>query len=169
MKRPIQALVSALVFMLCLSTSFSTQAVERDSSAVQAIQAYYSEIYRSDSTTSSLDKPERIYAEPLLQLILQEQKKQATSGELGQLSADPLCSCQDPSAVEVRNIRSMPSRKKIQRIQVELNVSGHTEFITLQVVKLFRIWKVRDVSTQDIPSLKQSLLAGQNAQVNQTP
>ena len=169
MIRQLRNVLGIILLMLGLTSTSYTQAAGADISPVETLRSYYADIYRADSRESSLDKPERIYAEPLLQLIHQEQRRQATSGELGELSADPLCSCQDPSAVELKTIRPLSFRKHIQRIQVELNVSGQKELITLHLVQQSEAWKVVDVSTRDIPSLKQRLQAGQSSRAHQAP
>lgn len=143
--------LTALVFQL-----FSLYVEEKPENTVKNI---YDDIYNKDSVSSSLDTPEIIYASSLLILIQTEQERQAASGELGELSADPLCNCQDPSAVEVINITPKHTGSEHATVAVDLAHAATRETITLHLTKENGRWMVSDVLTQDVPSLKKSLTA----------
>lgn len=149
-----------LTFVACLLNSPAALATEVESDPVKAIQQFYEETYNANSTASSLDHPERIYSPKLAKLIKNEQRKQQASGEIGQLSADPLCSCQDPTSVESKKFRLTPyNTPSNRRVEVELKVSGRTELITLHLLNFDGRWTVADVSTASMPSLTIALQA----------
>ncbi|MCE2744996.1 MAG: YbjP/YqhG family protein [Burkholderiales bacterium] len=117
------------------------------------VHVLYGELYHENSKTSSLDKADDIYSSNLLSLIKKEQQEQLSSGELGKLSADPLCNCQDPASVTVIDITPLVTEGEHASVRVTLSVSGNTQDLTLNLIKETGGWKVADVTSDSIPSL----------------
>lgn len=135
---------------------FSSNAEDNPEITVRNI---YKNIYSEKSTISSLDAPETIYASTFLSLIRAEQQRQISTGELGNLSADPLCNCQDPSAIEVIGISAQNTELDKATVSVDLLNSEIQETITLDLIKENGRWMVSDVRTEDLLSLKNTLIA----------
>lgn len=125
---------------------------------VNFVQHTYAELYHEYSNSSSLDKADEIYSSTLLMLIRKEQQQQMSSGEIGKLSADPLCNCQDPESVQVVEIASGVSKVGHATVLVTLLVSGVTEKLKLDLVKETGSWKIDDVTGEQTTSLQNSLI-----------
>lgn len=125
--------------------------------AVDFVEHVYTELYHPSSTSSSLDKADEIYSSALLNLIKKEQQQQIASGEMGKISADPLCNCQDPTSVEVTEIVRDDAKNDHATVLVTLSVSGMMEKIKLDLVRQGGHWKIDDVMGNQIPSLRSSL------------
>lgn len=143
--------LTALVFGL-----FSPYAEEKPEDTVRNI---YDNIYSENSASSSLDAAKTIYASQLLNLIQTEQERQISSGEIGELSADPLCNCQDPNAIEIISITPRHTESDHATVAVNLSNSATRETITLDLTKENGRWMISDVLTRDVPSLKKALTA----------
>lgn len=135
---------------------FSSNAADDPEITVQNI---YKNIYSENSTISSLDVPEKIYASTLLRLIQTEQQRQISSGELGNLSADPLCNCQDQAAIQVLSVITQHTERNNATVSVDISNSDTHETITLDLIQENGRWMVNDVHTKDVPSLKNTLIA----------
>lgn len=114
--------------------------------AVDFVQQTYAGLYHENSSSSSLDNADEIYSSTLLGLIRKEQQQQIASGEMGKLSADPLCNCQDPASIQIVEIASVVSKDGHAKVLVTLLVSGITEQLKLDLVQETRSWKIDDVA-----------------------
>ncbi len=114
-------------------------------SAIDFVQRTYAGLYHDNSNSSSLDKADEIFSSPLLDLIRKEQQQQIESGEIGKLSADPLCNCQDPTSVQIVEITSEVAKQDHATVLVTLSVSGITEKLRLDLVYEAERWKIDDV------------------------
>lgn len=127
-------------------------------SAVDFVQRTYAAQYHYKSTSSSLDKADEIFSSPLLELIRKEQQQQIVSGEIGKLSADPLCNCQDSTSVQIVEITAEVTEQDHATVLVTLSVSGMIEKLRINVVQEAQRWKIDDVAGNQIPSLRKSLI-----------
>ncbi|MCZ8015662.1 MAG: DUF3828 domain-containing protein [Limnobacter sp.] len=125
---------------------------------VDFVQHTYAELYHENSNSSSLDKADEIYSSTLLGLIRKEQQQQIASGEIGKLSADPLCNCQDPASVQIVEITPGVSKDGQVTVRVTLLVSGMTEKLRLDLVRETGRWKIDDVTGGQTTSLHNSLI-----------
>lgn len=126
--------------------------------AADFVQHTYAELYHENSNSSSLDKADEIYSSTLLGLIRKEQQQQIASGEMGKLSADPLCNCQDPGSVQIVEIAPGESKNDHATILVTVLVSGITEKLRLDLVDETRGWRIDDVAGKQVPSLRKLLI-----------
>lgn len=90
-------------------------------------------------------------------MINKEQKQQIVTGEMGKLSVDPLCNCQDPASVEVLEIAPKEVQAGAAAVMVTLSVSGVSENLTLNLVKEAGFWKIDDVVDTQTSSLRRYL------------
>jgi hypothetical protein len=126
---------------------------ESERNAVDSVRYIYSELYYENSKLSSLDKVEDIYSSALSTLIKQERQLQLVEGEIGKLSADPLCNCQDPASVEIVAINPIVTSETNTSVQAVLLVSGVSHRLSLDLVKESEGWRVADVTSDQMPSL----------------
>ena len=132
--------------------------VQGKHSVQAAVEGWYQQLYSADSTSSSLDHPQIYYAPELLSLIEASQRQQQSDGQLGVLSADPLCSCQDPGAIKLQQVRVLSETDEDAQVAVQFDLSGEPQSITLELMKTREGWRVGDVSQAGLPSLKAFLL-----------
>jgi|JI7StandDraft_1071085.scaffolds.fasta_scaffold231786_1 hypothetical protein len=125
---------------------------------VDFVQHTYAELYHENSNSSSLDKADEIYSSTLLGLIRKEQQQQITSGEIGKLSSDPLCNCQDPASIQIVEIAPGVSKVGQVTVLVTLLISGMTERLRLDLVQETGSWKIDDVTGEQTVSLRNSLI-----------
>ncbi|WP_275271009.1 DUF3828 domain-containing protein [Limnobacter sp. P1] len=127
-------------------------------SAIDFIQRTYAGLYHDNSNSSSLDKADEIFSSSLFDLIRKEQQQQIESGEIGELSADPLCNCQDPTSVQIIEITAEVVEQDHATVLVTLSVSGIIEKLRINLVQEAQRWKIDDVAGNQIPSLRKSLI-----------
>ncbi|HEX4842681.1 MAG TPA: DUF3828 domain-containing protein [Limnobacter sp.] len=142
---------------LAIAYHFHDSSINSSPDPNRVLQSMYETLYQDGSTASSLDKPDSYYAAALSKAIGEEQIKQRTTGELGKLSADPLCNCQDPSAVKVLSVQANELGAHQAEATVVLSVSGSQEVIQLKLRREEGLWKVEDVLSRDLPKLSQLL------------
>lgn len=108
-----------------------------------------------DSGYNPLDRPERLFAPPLVAAIREDAR--LSSGEVGWLDGDPLCQCQDHEGLEpvVGEVRQSA---KAATADILLRFPGYDDRqVTLRLVRTARGWRIADVATADDPSLLRDL------------
>jgi len=95
-----------------------------------------------------------IFAAPLLRLILKDQEQ--AQGEVGALGFDPICGCQDfdirAVKVELRNADA----KRASAVVAFRNF-GKPQTMRLDLVKTPDGWRISDIHSASVPSLKKFL------------
>ena len=152
------SLLVGILFALGVAVFLSFSDAPPKRSPVDFVRSVYGGLYYPGSNSSSLDKADEIYSSTLLSLINKEQKQHIVSGELGKLSADPLCNCQDPESVDVLEIAPKEAQPDAVAVMVTLSVSGVTENLTLNLVKEAGFWKIDDVLATQTASLRRYLI-----------
>ena len=132
------------------------------SEAEHAIRLMYKNLYETSAMGSSLDYPEQFYSEKLASLIKRDQQLQEASGELGLLSADPLCECQDPSGLVIEKITATVTKEDSAIAVVDLSVGGREQKLHLDLTKIHEKWRIDDVKTSEVKSLRLFLENGSN-------
>ncbi|WEN16128.1 DUF3828 domain-containing protein [Rhodanobacter sp. AS-Z3] len=95
-----------------------------------------------------------IYEASLLALMRQD--RQSLKGEAGVLDADPLCACQD-HAVSAVNWVLQPAAGGGWSARVSLQNLGQAQHLELSLVHSGPGWRIADIQTENIPSLRASL------------
>jgi hypothetical protein len=123
----------------------------------QSAGAFVERLYAGyrDPDYSPLDRPERLFAPPLVAAIREDAR--LSSDEVGYMDADPLCQCQDPAGLrpEIREIRT--SGRNRARIRVALDFGEDHRELRLHMVRTAAGWRIADIATPDDPSLLASL------------
>jgi hypothetical protein len=100
---------------------------------------------------SPLAEPERVFAEPLVAAIREDQR--LSRDEVGYMDGDPLCQCQDHEGLEpvVGEVRGSA---KAATADILLRFPGYDDrHLRLRLVRTARGWRIADVATADSPSL----------------
>jgi hypothetical protein len=89
--------------------------------------------------------------------VLAENKKLVT--ELGVLDYDPFCQCQDPEGLtyRVKSINFTDPEAAIADIELRFP-GGSGNSVRLFLIKEKGLWRVRDIGSKNVPSLRQTLL-----------
>ena len=86
----------------------------------QSAGAFVERLYAGyrDPDYSPLDRPERLFAPPLVAAIREDSR--LSSDEVGYMDADPLCQCQDPAGLrpEIREIRTSGRNRAVARVEL---------------------------------------------------
>lgn len=107
-----------------------------------------------------------IYESSLLALMRED--RQALGGEAGVLDADPLCACQD-HAVSAVSWVLQPAEKDGWSARVSLQNLGQAQHMVLSLVRSGQGWRIADIQSENIPSLRASLQEEIRAAVGDTP
>jgi hypothetical protein len=129
-----------------------------ETSPVSFVEHTYEVLYQENSDISSLDKAKEIYSTTLLALITNEQQEQIKSGELGKLSADPLCNCQDPGSVQKFEIVLETLKEDHATVLVSLKRTEAEERLKLDLVLEAGGWKIDDVAGEQTSGFREALL-----------
>jgi hypothetical protein len=101
----------------------------------------------------------RIFHPSLIALIKEDQR--LAGGEVGALDGDPICDCQDDSALSftITAVRATdPTRAIATVVRHDLDSRDDAETITLDLAMTDGHWRVYDVETKDTPSLRAYLI-----------
>jgi len=99
-----------------------------------------------------------VFSPSLVQLIRRDQKN-TPRGYVGKLDWDPICSCQDPDGLNLKDIQISKDSERRATASVALFFSSDstTEHLRLRLIWLPQGWRIDDIETKDIPSLRKLL------------
>lgn len=120
-------------------------------------QGFVERIYAGyrDPGYNPLDRPERIFAPPLVAAI--RENARLSHDEVGWLDGDPLCQCQDHDGLEPV-VRELRQAAKTATADILLRFPGYDDrHVRLRLVPTARGWRIADVATADDPSLLRDL------------
>jgi hypothetical protein len=99
-----------------------------------------------------------VFTPSLVRLI---RRDQGESGGIGKLDADPICSCQDWEGLEVKGLQISKSGDKeaVASVSIQLfaNDPSTIRTLTLRLKWLPQGWRIDDVSSKEVPSLRKLL------------
>lgn len=134
------------LLLLLFPAFISAKDTKGASEFVSALYANY-----SDSNYSPVDKnPESIFSAELVKLIREDEKQ--AKGEVGVLDFDPLCNCQDSTGLKIEKIK-IDSKSNSTIAHVTFTISEIKNSLKLQLIKVKGKWLIKDISSEDIPSL----------------
>jgi hypothetical protein len=121
-------------------------------------RAFLERVYAGyrDEDYNVLDRPERIFAAPLVAAIREDSRLSAEA--VGFMDADPLCQCQDPAGLRpvIGEVRRPAAGMATADIALTLGGSDRRD-LRLRLVRTGAGWRVADIATADDPSLLGSL------------
>jgi hypothetical protein len=99
----------------------------------------------------------QVYTPDLVDLIRSDAELASTGGAV-KLDFDPLCSCQDPTAVKSKRVSVKKTSPSSATAQVRLlYADGTGRSLSLDLQWLPDGWRIRDVHASTIPSLRRFL------------
>ncbi|MDE1162969.1 MAG: DUF3828 domain-containing protein [Acidobacteriaceae bacterium] len=115
-------------------------------------------IYAWDSNDQADDPlpDEKVYTPALIHLFHDDQRR-AGKGNIGKLDFDPLCSCQDAGGLKYALGPISMSGFTTSKVTVHLSDSNFSSNITLFLRRTPKGWRIDDVQTNKIASLRQFL------------
>jgi hypothetical protein len=128
-------------------------AMAAPSSAAETPRAFVERLYAGyrDPDYSPLDRPERIFAAPLVAEIREDWR--LSKGEVGYMGADPLCQCQDASGLEAR-VEAVRIAGRRATARVRLDFPGpDRRAVELKLVRGGDGWRIADIASADEASL----------------
>ena len=97
---------------------------------------------------------EAIYSPSLLELIRKDIRN-TPAGDIPRLEGDPICNCQDSAGLIVSNLQMTPPADGHSDAVIALRVAGSKQRkITLHLLLTPAGWRIDDISTKDLPSLR---------------
>ena len=96
--------------------------------------------------------------DPGMVAMLREDKRLTQPGDEGAIEADPLCACQDDSGLkaEIGDIHPVGPSHVSAAVTLRFLASRppETVHVTIDLVDVQGQWRVHDISTKDLPSLR---------------
>jgi hypothetical protein len=99
-----------------------------------------------------------VFAPPLLALIRRDEA--LAHGEVGTLDYDPICSCQDYDPLKSLSISLAPAADNTAHATVSFKTLGDTVTVNYDLVRIGASWRIADIMTKDVPSLRDLLVKG---------
>lgn len=137
--------------MVAAATHEKAQGVADSKAFVQAIITHYDAC--GNSNCSSALENLGWFSPSLRSLI--ERDRRANPGFVGKLDFDPVCSCQDPDGVKVVNLRISAENQGRALAAMTFRFPQPTaRTVVLELLSTREGWRIDDVSTSDVPSLR---------------
>ncbi|HEX8126579.1 MAG TPA: hypothetical protein VF548_13455 [Allosphingosinicella sp.] len=123
----------------------------------EAPAAFVERLYAGyrDPDYSPLDRPERVFAGPLVAAIREDAR--LSRGEVGYMDADPLCQCQDPAGMKPSVGTARLAGPGRASVPVAIDFGSDRRALRLTLVRTPAGWRIADVAAADEPSLLDSL------------
>lgn len=141
---------------LMVAAALSWACTKPDQSLNPRVQALFDTYVVHESKKSSLEEPQKVFSKGLLALIQADQKA-TPAGEVGALSFDPLCVCQDNGDILSFDILSTEAGPTGYLVQLRFQSAEGGRPVFWSLVKEQGQWMVDDVSSDDFPSLRSLL------------
>ncbi|MFN4329804.1 MAG: DUF3828 domain-containing protein [Limnobacter sp.] len=133
--------------VLVLSTLMACATSTPEDQASRLVEKYLN----SSSELSSISDARNVYSTTLSALIQRDQSS-VQDGEVGKLNFEPLCNCQDTGGIEKVTLNS-PSEDSVD-LSIQWSSQELPSSITLTFVKESGQWRVDEIRSKDVPSLK---------------
>ncbi len=115
--------------------------------------------YASDSGLPKLPAPETIYDAGLAALIRRD-SAMMQKYEKGLIQEDPICVCQDWTALRVLKVSVHPKGPGMANATVWFADTGRQQRLGFQLVSVGGEWRIHDIRGGIAPSLRQYLVTG---------
>jgi hypothetical protein len=126
--------------------------------AAESPRAFVERLYAGyrDSDYNPLDRPDRIFAPPLVAEIRRDWR--LSREEVGYMDADPLCQCQDATRLRaaIGDVRASAGRVATARVRIDFGGSDRRD-LRLKLIRTGAGWRIADIATADEPSLRAGL------------
>ena len=132
---------------------------------IPAARAFVQKLYSAYEHPASQSDPDvlgksasRIFSPSLLQLIRRSEAR-TPKGDAPPLDGDPICDCQDPDGLHLVALAVNPVDSIHASAVATLRFPGESKpsIVTLSLLATPAGWRVDDVATADMPSLRKFL------------
>jgi hypothetical protein len=149
--KTLTALVWLFLFLPALGVPSQTQ--DMNSAREFAQQVYAS--YADPDVAHQEQRQDRLYTPQLRRLIHAD--RTGHPGDVGKLDGDPICDCQDPGdpgQLKVSSIDLSATTPSRMKAAVRFTIVAEPRAITLILIKTQAGWRIDDIATKEIPSLR---------------
>jgi Protein of unknown function (DUF3828) len=155
MKRLLFFLVATLML---LPSCARAQNVDQARTFISGIYARYGHKNASDWPDTSGPGAAKLFSPSLLQLIRRDQRR-TPKGDVGALDFDPICSCQDADGLKLASLDVKMGAPATAIAIAMLHFPDAPDGIRVQLtLKWFASgWRIDEISTNDVPSLRKLL------------
>lgn len=112
--------------------------------------------YAADGVPLNIDDPNAATVYEASLLAMMRADRRALQGEAGVLDADPLCTCQEHDIRAVKWVLETDSANG-RSARVSFENLGRTQHVVLVLAHTRQGWRVANVRSENIPSLRASL------------
>ena len=126
----------------------------------EVIQTLYGHYTKAGSAHWSLTDSMRVFDGSLRKLIDDDNARAAAAQEVPLLDYDPVCACQDRAGLQVRGITELARDAHAAQERADLYFTAdHTHLsVTFRLVAQPEGWRIDDIKTPDISSLRAALV-----------
>ena len=142
-------LVSAL---LCLFAATPAMAEPSAATAEQFLRGLYAQYTPHGKPVAFVYPDAKGMVDPAM-LALLKHDKDASNGEVGAMDSDPICGCQDWTAVKVVSVHVTMPDKATAAADIVFSDNGEVEKVHFALVWTSGGWRIHDIGTKDEPSL----------------
>jgi len=119
---------------------------------------------RDNSRFDPLGRSGAAVFDPSVIALFRENDRLTPKGDEGALDGDPICDCQDDSGLLVRRMTVTPADALDATASVEFVLAGgDRRSERLDLVLIGGHWRIRDIHTKDMPSLRSYLIEANRA------
>jgi len=149
------------VLAICaIATSTRAQTTTQADTFIRHIYAQYDISDATKMPDFTRSKAPSVFSPSLIQLIRRDQHN-TPKGDEGKLGADPICDCQDFEHLKITNLQIVKdsAQKATARLTVQLfsDDPSSTDSIKLRLIWLPQGWRIDDIESKKVPSLRKFL------------
>jgi hypothetical protein len=162
-----------LALRLLLTVTFFSTALPALAAPAESPEAFVRRVYaryaRDKGPGVSTERPAGTpyFAAPLLDAFAKDQE--LAHGEVGAIDADPVCDCQDWGKLRVKQVAVTPGQGGAVLARVTFTNFGKPQTLTLTLADTPDGWRIADIGSKDIKSLKAFLDESNAHPVTDTP
>ena len=154
MKKPIVTLAACAVLLATI--------VSRAQTLAQA-ETFVRHVYSEYSDPKKPNGPDFLYKEaalifsPALFNLIRADQRHTPKGDVGKLDGDPICNCQDWDKLSIAKLDIAKTGEKTALANVTITNMGRQLPLKLFLLWTPSGWRIDDISSSDMPSLKKYL------------
>lgn len=143
-------------FLVCaLLCTFAAAPAVADPSAASAekfVRGLYAQ-YTPHGKPVAFDYPDaKVMVDPAM-LALLKHDRDASKGEVGAMDSDPICRCQDWTALKLVSVHVTMPAKDAAAADVVFSDDGEVQKVHFALVWTSGGWRIHDIAAKDEPSL----------------
>ena len=126
---------------------------------VRSIYKQYQPKSRKDPGPDFIGRQASTVFSPALIALIRRDAKNTPKGDVGKMDYDPICVCQDPGGLQLKELRVESTSAETATAFVTLFFGGDSSVVKvrLRLVRLGQDWRIDDIETKETPSLRKYL------------